>query len=179
VVAGFFLFGHRGGPQSLADRFWAMVHTVPVPIWVAVIGVVAAILTPVLNHYLTHRRDKAAAKREERLRSAEESRRAAHVRADLLTRLRSHCAGLRPLARRADVDADLWQAAHDALARRARDPEVIDALGTSYPTFTRAVHEEAVAIGRQRAGTPRRGASPVTDVLEAYAPILAELESGT
>ncbi len=155
-----------------------MVHAVPVPIWVAIIGVVAAILTPVLNHYFTHRRDKAAAKREERLRSTEESRRAAHVRADLLARLHSHCSGLQPVARRGDVDPDLWQAAHDALARRARDPEVIDALGASYPSFTRAVHEEAVAIGRHRAGAGTRAASAVTGVLEAYAPILAELERG-
>lgn len=179
MIVAFFLFGHRSGPQSLTDRFWAIVHAIPVPIWVAIIGVVAAILTPVLNHYLTHRRDKAVAKREERLRSAEESRRAAHVRADLLARLRSHCSGLEPVARRGDVDPDLWQAAHDALARRARDPEVIDALGTSYPSFTRAVHEEAVAIGRQRAGARSRGASPVADVLEAYAPIVAELEGNS
>jgi len=61
---------------------------------------------------------------------------------------------------------------------RARDPEVIDALGPGYHRFTKAIHAEAVAINRQRAGTVTRSASPVGDVLEAYAPILVELESG-
>jgi hypothetical protein len=175
----FFLFGRHHDDQSFTGRLWAFVHGVPVPIWVAVIGIVAAVLTPLVNHYLAGRRDAAEARRAKQLREQDELRRAAHVRADLLARLRSHCSSLEPLAARyAAVDADLWQAAHDALARRARDPEVIDALGPGYHRFTKAIHAESVAINRQRAGTVTRSASPVGDVLEAYAPILVELESG-
>jgi hypothetical protein len=179
MFVAFFLFGHRTGPQTLQDRLWAIVHAVPLPIWVAIIGVVAAIVTPVLNHYFTRRRDDAAAQRDERLRATEESRRAAGVRADLLARLRSHCSSLQPLAARTEIDPDLWQAAHDALARRARDPEVIDALGPAYQRFTRAVHEEAVAINRRRANVAVAGRSPVAAVLDAYAPVLRELERGS
>ncbi len=175
MLVAFFPFGHHREAPGLVDRVWASVHAVPVPIWVAIIGVVAAVLTPVLNHYFARRREAAEALRTERLRSAEASRRAAHVRADLLVRLRSHCSSLQPLAGRRAVDADLWQAAHDALARRARDPEVIDALGASYPRFTHAVHEEAVAINRQRAGAAAAGATPVAAVLAAYAPVVRDL----
>jgi hypothetical protein len=176
MLLGFFLFGrHHDGPANLSDRAAAIVHAVPVAIWVAVIGVAAAILTPLLNHYFTRRRDVAEAKRADRLREADELRRARHVRADLLVRLRTHCSSLEPVATRDSIDADLWQAAHDALARRARDPEVIDALGPAYHRFTQAIHEESVAINRERARAGRAGGAPIASVLAAYAPIVREL----
>jgi hypothetical protein len=174
MIAAFFLFGRHRGPESVSDRVWDVVHAVPVPIWVAILGLVAAVLTPILNHYFTRRRDKAEAAREERRRADEESRRAAHVRADLLVRLRSHCSSLEPLAGRGEVDPDLWQAAHDALARRARDPEVIDALGPAYHRFTKAIHQESVAINRQRARVSTNGAG-IAAVLKAYDPVVREL----
>src|SRR5271170_2112500 len=128
MALAFLFFGHHAVHGSLLDRFESALHAVPMPIWAAVLGIVAAVLTPILNHYLEQRRARMAAAREDQLRSQEDERRAVRVRADLLVRLRSHCANLQPLVERGTVDADLWQAAHDALLRRARDAEVIDAL---------------------------------------------------
>ena len=121
------------------------------------------------------------------MRTEQYERRAARVRADVLVRLRSHCANLQPLVQRGSVDADLWQAAHDALLRRARDAEVIDALGPTYHGFMQAIHNESVAINLQRAknaeAASRGGGSELHDfssdnvagVLAGYATIVRAL----
>jgi hypothetical protein len=62
------LFGHHHATDSPLDRVLAPFESIPIPIWVAVIGLLAAALTPLLNHYLTLARERAAAERAERLR---------------------------------------------------------------------------------------------------------------
>jgi hypothetical protein len=178
VIPAFLFFGRHHGAPSGAGALLDAVRSVPLPIWVAIIGVLAAVLTPLLNHYFTRRRDLALARRDDRLRSEEDERRAARVRADLQVRLRAHCASLAPLVDRGAVDVDLWQAAHDALLRRARDPEVIDALGDDYPELMRALHDEAVAINTQRA---KNAPSGMGAVIAGYLPPLRALgdESAT
>jgi hypothetical protein len=128
---------------------------------VAVIGLGAAVLTPVLQHLLTRSGERKEAKRV-----------AGRVGADVLARVRAHCAALSSLGDRSTVDVELWQAAHDALARRARDPEVIDALDGTYHDFMQAVHAESVAINlqRQRNGDGATTKRNVSDALAAYAP---------
>ncbi len=186
VRIAFLFFGQHASPATPLGRILGALQAIPIPIWVAIIGVLAAILTPLLNHYFTRRRDRAVAERDDRLRSEEHERRAARVRADVLVRLRSHCANLQPLVERGAADADLWQAAHDALARRARDAEVIDALAGSYDGFMHAIHTEAVAINTQRVrngDTGDRGArdlrastsANVAGVIAAYVPYVREL----
>ena len=158
----FWFFGHhQGGAQTPWGAAWAFVRGVPVPIWVAVIGVGAAVLTPVLQHVLTRCGERKEAKRVAR-----------RVRSDLLARVRAHCAALSSLEDRSTVDIELWQAAHDALERRARDPEVIDALDGTYHEFMLAVHAESVAINLQRQRNDDRTATKhnVAEALAAYAP---------
>ena len=162
VLFAFLFFGHhQGGAQTPWEEAWSFVRGVPVPIWVAVIGLGAAVLTPVLQHALTRSGARKEAKRVGR-----------RVRADLLARVRAHCVALASLGNRSTVDVELWQAAHDALERRARDPEVIDALDGRYHEFMQAVHAESVAINLQRQRNDDGAATKrnVSDALAAYAP---------
>jgi hypothetical protein len=63
-------------------------------------------------------------------------------RADLLARLKSHCASLRPILMQGAIEPEPWRAAHDNLLTRARDAEVIAALGPRYDAFMKVIHDE-------------------------------------
>lgn len=61
-----FLFGHHhaAGATPL-DRVLEHLQAIPIPIWAAIIGFLAAAVTPLLNHYLTVARERAAVERAE------------------------------------------------------------------------------------------------------------------
>ena len=144
-------------------------HGLPPGVWIAVIGALAGIAGTVLN-------DRAAARREAKLAAKADRRAAARVRADLLVRLRAHCRRIDAALERGTLDAATWQAAHDDLVRRARDPDVIDALGTSYVDFMEALHRESLAIDALRAP----GARPdVRRIVADYEPFLRAFGAGT
>lgn len=99
---------------------------------------------------------------------------------DLRGRLRTHCETLRPVLVNPSVDADRWQRLNDELLARAKDADVVAALGLSYDAFLAAVASESRAIASQRRneGVPeperfeRLTVENVADVLIAYAPFL-------
>jgi hypothetical protein len=171
------LFGHHHADPSLADRALDVVRGIPLPIWVAVIGVAAAVATPLLQHLFTRSRDKSLAAADERRRVEERDRTEARVRADLLVRVRAHLVLLETAASAGGIELERWHAAFESLAGRTRDPDVIDALGAAYHDFVRPIHGESIALETERArlrGTPDTIAN-VTGfdiVVAAYDPVL-------
>ena len=174
------LFGHHHGDPSLAARAGDFLHAVPVPIWAAVLGVLAAVAAPALQHAFARSRDRSLAAAEERRRAHDLTRTVARVRADLLVRVRAHLDTLSTSANLGEIDVERWHRAFESLATRVRDPDVIDALGESYEAFVRPIHAENVAIETERALVRSgRGGDPVAarvaNVVAAYEPALVLL----
>jgi uncharacterized membrane-anchored protein YhcB (DUF1043 family) len=109
------------------------------PIWIAVIGVVGVVIGVVLTNLFAQAHDRKKV-----------NERCAITKADMLARLKTHCADLRPILLNPPIDPDRWQAAHDKLEARAQGADVIEALGAKYDSFMKAVHSEAKAILIQR-----------------------------
>lgn len=64
MTFAFWFFGHhQAGAQTPWGAAWSFVLGVPVPIWVAAIGLGAAVLTPFLQHALTRNGERKEAKR--------------------------------------------------------------------------------------------------------------------
>ena len=94
---------------------------------------------------------------------------AERVKADLLVRLKAHCRRIDAGLANGTLDAAAWQAAHDDIVRRARDPDVIDALGPAYVAFMEAMHRESLAIDAARASSAR---PDVRRIVAGYEPFL-------
>jgi hypothetical protein len=171
----FGFLGHHHGTPTLADRAAAMLHGViafvhglPVGVWIAAIGAAAGLIGTVLN-------DRSVSRREAKVAARAERRAAARVKADLLVRLRAHCRRLDAGLSNGTLDPNAWQVAHDDLVRRARDSEVIDALGPSYVGFMEAVHRESAAIDAARASDVR---PDTRGIVAGYEPFLRSFDEG-
>ncbi|MBD5656851.1 MAG: hypothetical protein IAI50_16970 [Candidatus Eremiobacteraeota bacterium] len=170
----FALFGHHHDTPTLTDRASetfghtiAYLHALPAGVWIAVIGGVAGIIGTVLNN-------RSTARREAKLATRAENRAAIRVKADLLVRLRAHCRRIDAGLQAGTLDASTWQSAHDDIIRRARDPDVIDALGPAYVAFMEAMHRESMAIDALRASN----ATPnVRAIVAGYEPFLRSFDS--
>ncbi|MDQ2908338.1 MAG: hypothetical protein M3R44_03195 [Candidatus Eremiobacteraeota bacterium] len=68
MVLAFWFGHHHAAAATPLDRVLASLQAIPIPIWAAIIGFLAAAVTPLLNHYLTIARERAAVQRAERHR---------------------------------------------------------------------------------------------------------------
>jgi hypothetical protein len=168
------LFGHHhAADQSLLSKFEGFYHGVPVAIWVGVLGVVAAVATPLVQQYLDRSRARASG-----------LRRTALIRTDVFARLRAHVAILNAAAARGDIDVERWSATFETLARRVREPDVIDALGASYRELADALHTETLALETARAEASSRGprvanGADLAQVAATYEPLLRAVATTT
>ncbi len=174
------LFGHHHADPTLTGKIGAFVHGIPVPIWVAVLGVIAAIAAPFVQHLFDRSRDRALAVASEQRRALDLRRTTARVRADLLVRVRAHLVLLGAAATRGEIDPMRWAAAFEALAARSRDAEVIDALGPAFADFAGAVHRELIALETARASVPdghsvTAQTADLSGVTAAYERVLRDL----
>jgi hypothetical protein len=176
------VFGHHRAGETFASDVAAFVHQVPVPIWVATIGVLAAAVTPLVQYLVARSREKSVARADERRRSEDLAQTTTRVRADLLFRLRAHLVLLGALAETGTIDVDRWQQAFERFAGRTREADVIEALGRSYHDVVQPVHAERVAIevegsvllGARASGVP---SERIAAVRAAYAPVLELLSA--
>ena len=165
------------------------VDAINAPVWAALIGVAGVVIGVVLTNLFVQARDRKKA-----------NLRRATAKADLLARLKTHCADLRPVLLQGVIDPDAWQAEHGKIEARAQESDVVEALGATYDSFMKAVHDETKAILSQRQANARIRAflrehtdegkpfrkreiddhydyttENVADVVIAYAPFIREL----
>jgi hypothetical protein len=169
------MFGHHHAQQNVASGAAAFVHGVPVPIWVAAIGVLAAIGTPVVQNLIERARAGSLAAADGRRRAEEHAQTVARVRADLLFRQRAHVVFLGSFAHAGGVDVDRWHQAFERFAARTRDADVIETLGDAYHAFVLPVHAERVAIEVERSALV--GARPPGVASERIAAVAAAYDA--
>jgi hypothetical protein len=152
------MFGHHRAGETFASDVAAFVHQVPVPIWVATIGVLAAVATPLVQYLVARSREKTVARADERRRTEDLAQTTTRVRADLLFRLRAHLVFLGALAETGTVDVDRWQQAFERFAARTREADVIEALGVDRldDVVIRARRDRGRAVGSPRGARVRR-----------------------
>lgn len=156
----------------------AFLHGIPLAVWLALVGVLGTIVTALFNYYLSKAQDRAQTRRDAEQQRVALEKQAALTRADLLARVRFHCATLRAAVGRGTIDLIAWRGAHDELLRRARQTDVIAALGPKYIEFMNVLHSEGLAVSAQH-GFGGDGSDDanltvenVADVTLGYAPFL-------
>ncbi|MGP6159657.1 MAG: hypothetical protein ACLPYS_19530 [Vulcanimicrobiaceae bacterium] len=153
-------------------------HTVPLAVWLALVGILGTVVTALVNYYLGKAQAKSQARRDAEQQKLALEKQTALTRADLLARVRFHCATLRAAVARGSIDLVAWRGAHDELLRRARQTDVIATLGPKYVEFMDVLHSEGLAVSVQRgSGNDREHDANLTvenvaDVALAYAPFL-------
>jgi hypothetical protein len=153
-------------------------HAVPLGVWLALAGVLGTVVTALINYYLGKASEKSQARRDAEQQRLTLEKQAALTYADLLARVRFHCATLRAAVGRGSIDLVAWRGAHDELLRRARQTDVISALGPKYVDFMDVLHGEGLAVSAQHAsGSERQDDADLTvenvaAVVLAYAPFL-------
>ncbi len=146
--------------------------------WLALVGILGTIVTALVNYYLGKAGEKSQAEHEAERQRAELEKQARLTRADLLARVRFHCATLRAAVARGEIDLFAWRGAHAELLQRARQTDVIAALGPKYVEFMDVLHGEGLAVSAQHgSGSAREDDANLTvenvaDVTLAYAPFL-------
>lgn len=166
------LFGHHhAADQSLSAKIVGFVHGVPVGIWIGVLGVLAAVAAPLVQQFFDRSRARASGLRTTAL-----------VRTDVAARVRAHVAVLQAAAARGEIDVERWSTTFETLATRVRQPDVIEALGTSYRDLAGALHTETLALEAARADASGRGprvanATDLAQVAAAYEPLLHAVET--
>jgi hypothetical protein len=130
---------------------------------VILVSVILAVLINQLAYYWLYARQQTSDERRVREKSLR----------SLLGELRTHCEGLKAALLNPTVDSDRWQQANDALQARARDADMVAALGAYYDAFTFALAAEARAIVAQRRNPDATSTvENVADVLIGYAPFI-------
>ncbi len=142
------LFGHRRDAPTWIERIVHPLAAIPTSIWVAIIGVVAAVLAPIVGHKLAKRRDAFATERATAL---------------LRAQVRAHVDALETWRRNRIVDPDLWQTSHEAFARRLDDPIAREASAPAYEAAVRAIHVERAALLAQRREAAGRDAPSLAE----------------
>jgi hypothetical protein len=156
----------------------ASLHAVPLAVWLGLAGILGTVVTAVINYYLGKANEQAQARRDVEQQRVALEKQAALTHTDLLARVRFHCATLRAAVARGSIDLVAWRGAHDELLRRARQTDVIAALGPKYVEFMDVLHGEGLAVSAQRgSGSTREHDANLTvenvaGVALAYAPFL-------